>query len=55
MDQFLPTVLGNGAIPDYDPSNTYDDNIRGNVFNEFPTAAMRFGHSMLVDTIDLVD
>ncbi|MEZ6093999.1 MAG: peroxidase family protein [Pirellulaceae bacterium] len=43
-NEFLPAILGSGAIPPY---SGYQPNVFPNVSNEFSTAAYRFGHSML--------
>lgn len=42
--QFLPTLLGKGAIPPY---SGYDDTIDPTILNEFSTAAFRVGHTMV--------
>jgi hypothetical protein len=43
-NQFLPSLLGRGAIAAYDG---YDRRVNSGITNEFSTAAYRFGHSML--------
>ena len=43
-NEFLPALLGRGAMPRY---RGYRPNVNPGVSNEFSTAAFRFGHSML--------
>ena len=43
-NEFLPALLGSGAIPEY---RGYDATVNPNIANVFSTAAYRFGHSML--------
>ncbi|MGE3805280.1 MAG: peroxidase family protein [Gemmataceae bacterium] len=44
FNEFLPALLGQDAIPDY---QGYDPNVDPGIANIFSTAAYRFGHSML--------
>ena len=46
--EFLPLLLGDGALPDY---AGYDPALDAGIGNAFSTAAYRFGHSMLSDTL----
>ena len=43
-NEFLPTLIGPNAIPEY---TGYDSNVNPGVTNEFSTIAYRFGHSMV--------
>lgn len=43
-NEFLPSLLGHGALDRYDG---YDANVNPNISNEFSTAAYRLGHSLL--------
>jgi len=43
-NEFLPALLGRGAMPSY---RGYRPNVNPGIANEFSTAAFRFGHSML--------
>ncbi|MCH7519544.1 MAG: peroxiredoxin [Candidatus Dadabacteria bacterium] len=43
-NEFLPVLLGEGAIPAY---NGYNPNVNASIANIFSAAAYRFGHSML--------
>ena len=40
--EFLPALIGPGAIPPY---TGYNSNVNGTIFNEFSVAAYRLGHS----------
>jgi peroxidase len=42
--EFLPVVLGDGAIPQY---QGYNPNVNPSITNVFSTAAYRFGHTLL--------
>jgi len=46
--EFLPLLIGEGRISDY---NGYNPNINSNIMNVFSTAAYRFGHSALSPTL----
>ncbi|MEM7234487.1 MAG: peroxidase family protein, partial [Planctomycetota bacterium] len=46
--EFLPLVLGQGAIPPY---SGYDDQRNAGISNVFATASYRFGHTMLSDSL----
>ncbi|EMI19441.1 heme peroxidase, animal [Rhodopirellula maiorica SM1] len=50
-NEFLPALLGEDAIADYEG---YDASVDPSIANEFSTAAFRFGHSTLSDEIDFV-
>ena len=50
--EFLPALLGPGAIPSY---TGYKPNINPGIANEFATGAFRFGHSMLGTEIQFLD
>lgn len=49
---FLPAILGENAIAEYDG---YDSSVDPTIANEFSTAAYRFGHTMLSDTLLRLD
>lgn len=51
-EEFLPIVVGLGALPTY---TGYNNNIDPGISNVFATAAYRFGHSMLPDTLWRLD
>ncbi|MBL9114693.1 MAG: hypothetical protein JNJ83_06760 [Verrucomicrobiaceae bacterium] len=46
--EYLPVLLGRGAIPPY---VGYNPNVDARVSNEFATAAYRFGHSTVSSTV----
>lgn len=50
--EFLPALLGSGAIPVY---GGYDPNTEASIYNEFSTGTYRFGHSMLSPNMRLVE
>nr|CAH0110491.1 unnamed protein product [Daphnia galeata] len=61
-NEYLPVLLGRRIMEAYGllPRtsgffNGYNDTINGNVFNEFSTAAYRYGHSMVNHWFELVD
>ena len=47
-DEFLPALLGEDSLTKY---KGYNNQVNPGIFNEFSTAAYRFGHSMISDTI----
>lgn len=47
-EEFLPALLGRGAIPKY---KKYDPKVNATIANVFSTAAYRLGHDMLNETI----
>lgn len=51
-NEYLPALIGNGTIPDYEG---YDSSVDPSVANEFSTAAYRFGHSMVSDQLLRLD
>ena len=51
-NEFLPMLLGTGALPDY---VGYDPNVNASLSNEFANAAYRVGHTLLSPAIQLVD
>ena len=51
-DEFLPSILGENAMPDY---RGYQADVNPGIANEFSTAAFRFGHSMLGNDIEFLD
>lgn len=51
-EEFLPVLLGWGALPPYEG---YDPDIDPTIATEFSTAAYRFGHTMLSPSLLLVD
>ena len=50
--EFLPALLGPGAIPPY---HGYDPDVDGGISNLFSSAAYRFGHNALPDTLLRLD
>lgn len=50
--EFLPMILGPDAIPAY---TGYKPEVNANIFNEFSTAAYRFGHTLLSPQILRLD
>ena len=50
--EFLPVLLGPGAIPAY---RGYDDRVDARIANSFSTASYRYGHSQLSETILRLD
>src|SRR5205807_1991946 len=50
-NQWLPSLLGGSAIKPY---HGYDATVNPGIANEFSTAAFRFGHSLLADTVDFI-
>ncbi|MEO0550023.1 MAG: peroxidase family protein [Pseudomonadota bacterium] len=51
-NDWLPALIGNGAIPDY---TGYDASINPTIFNEFSVGAFRLGHSMLNEQLQRFD
>ena len=51
-NEFLPVLLGNNALPAY---RGYRTDVNAGISNEFATAAYRFGHTMLSDTLLRLD
>lgn len=51
-NEFLPMILGSAAPGAY---TGYDANVNPSIANAFSTAAYRFGHSMLSDTLLRID
>ncbi len=51
-NEWLPTLIGTGAIPAY---AGYDDTINPTIFNEFSVAAFRLGHTMLNEQLLRLD
>ncbi|MDJ0798870.1 MAG: peroxidase family protein [Calothrix sp. MO_167.B12] len=49
--EFLPILLGSGALPNY---SGYNQDIDPSISNEFSTAAFRFGHSTLTKELWLL-
>jgi len=47
-NEYLPAIIGANALPEY---ASYDDEIEGNILNEFSAAAFRLGHSMVPDQL----
>ena len=51
-NEFLPALIGENTMPAY---SGYDENVNGNLFNEFSSAAFRLGHSAVNNTFLRVD
>jgi hypothetical protein len=51
-NEFLPALLGPGAIPQY---TGYKPAVKPGIANEFSTAAFRLGHSMLANDVEFMD
>ncbi|HVT91167.1 MAG TPA: peroxidase family protein [Tepidisphaeraceae bacterium] len=51
-NEFLPALLGNGAIRNY---TGYKAKVNPGITNEFSTAAFRFGHSMVGNDVEFLD
>lgn len=51
-NEFLPALLGPGAIPSY---QGYNPTVNPGIANEFATAAYRVGHTLLNDDIGFLD
>lgn len=52
FNEFLPALLGDGAIASYEG---YDPNVNPGITNEFSTAGYRFGHSLINEDIEFFD
>jgi len=52
FDEYLPALLGKNTMPNY---NGYDSSINPTIYNEFSSAAYRFGHSEVGDTVLRLD
>lgn len=51
-NEFLPALLGPASVGPY---RGYNPDVNPGIANEFSTAAFRFGHSLLNDTVDFLD
>ena len=51
-NEFLPIIVGEGAIDDY---RGYDSSVNPGISVEFSTAAFRFGHSLLSESIQRLE
>lgn len=51
-DEFIPALLGPGAIAPY---NGYNDSVNPTIYNEFSAAAFRLGHSMVSEQLLRLD
>ena len=51
-NEFLPMLLGDHALPEYEG---YDTELNASISNEFANAAYRVGHTLLSPQIQLVD
>ncbi len=51
-NEFLPVLLGDGALEDY---SGYDETVNLGISNEFATAAFRVGHTMLSPELQRVN
>ncbi|ANB23978.1 hypothetical protein A6F57_01375 [Alteromonas stellipolaris] len=51
-DEYLPALLGENTMPDY---QGYDDDVNPTTYNEFSTAAYRLGHSEVSNNILRLD
>ncbi|TWU54358.1 Serine-aspartate repeat-containing protein I precursor [Rubripirellula tenax] len=51
INEYLPALLGEGALSDYEG---YDSSVDPSIANEFSTAAFRFGHTTLNDEFRFV-
>jgi len=54
-NEFLPLMLGPSALGSYDPQTGYDASVDPGIANAFSTAAYRFGHSMLSESLLRLD
>ncbi|XP_021347800.1 myeloperoxidase-like [Mizuhopecten yessoensis] len=57
--RWIPSVLGPTTVGDYGllltDSHTYNDTLNGGILLPFTTAALRYGHTLIRDTVDHVD
>ena len=51
-DEYLPALIGENAISDYDG---YDNSVHPGMYNEFSVAAYRYGHSLVNETFLRLD
>ncbi len=51
-NEFLPALLGAGALPSY---RGYNPRVNPGIANEFSTAAFRLGHSLLGNDVEFLD
>ena len=51
-NEFLPALLGQGALPSY---HGYNPQVNPGIANEFSTAAFRLGHSLLGNDVEFLD
>ena len=51
-NEFLPALLGQGALPAY---RGYNPQVNPGIANEFSTAAFRLGHSLLGEDVEFLD
>jgi peroxidase len=51
-NEFLPALLGQGALPSY---RGYNPQVNPGIANEFSTAAFRLGHSLLGEDVEFLD
>ncbi len=51
-NEFLPALIGQGAIPEY---AGYDPSVNPGIANEFATAAYRVGHTLVGDDTEFLD
>ena len=54
-NEFLPSVIGVDEFEKLGSYRGYDSSLRVGIFNEFATAAFRFGHSQVGDTLLRLD
>lgn len=52
--EFLPALLGAGAVPPYATTGGYDASANAGIANEFSAAAFRVGHTMLSPSLQMV-
>jgi peroxidase len=51
--EYLPSIIGSAGVNTYGLKDTYanDDSCDATLYNVFATAAFRFGHSMVPDSL----